>query len=68
MSGRTFFTISLVLALCLATPTSASLTEDDMKELIQAHNFYRAKAQPTPTDMVALVRRGWVGGGRRGEG
>lgn len=47
----------LALFLCLAIPTSA-ITEDEQEEIIRAHNFYRAKAQPTPTNMVALVSEG----------
>jgi hypothetical protein len=46
----------LGLVLYLATPTNASLTDDDKAELIRAHNFYRSKVQPTATDMVEMVR------------
>lgn len=52
----------LGLVLYLATPTSATLAEEEQKELIRGHNLYRSKVQPTATDMVELVRE-W---GRRG--
>lgn len=58
MSSTAFLFVTLyALVLCLATPTSAKLSDDEQFELIKAHNFYRSKAQPTPTDMVALVSK-----------
>lgn len=71
MSHCVVFFVSI---LCLVTSGNATLSDEDKEELIRAHNFYRAKAKPTPSDMVALVsqggRREGGGGGERegGEG
>lgn len=58
MAFRSTCSLLLLLPalLYLATPTNAALSDDEKAELIRAHNFYRAKAKPTPTNMVALVR------------
>lgn len=69
MSHCVVFFVSI---LCLVTSGNATLSDEDKEELIRAHNFYRAKAKPTPSDMVALVsqggrREGGVEGRERGE-
>lgn len=51
-ASKLIFLIIGVVA-CLTTPTTANLSESQKNELIEAHNFYRAK--PRSSNMVALV-------------
>lgn len=66
--SHSVFICCLGLVLYLATPTSAVLADEEKAELIQAHNFYRSKVQPTATDMVAMVSEERGGGEREGRG
>lgn len=39
----------------LTIPSQAALSSDEKAEILRAHNIFRSRAKPTPTNMVALV-------------
>lgn len=45
----------VVVASYLVKPSGAVMSDDNKDEILRAHNFYRSRVSPTPTDMVALV-------------
>ena len=51
---------SLLVALVtivIATTASGTLTSEEKKELLNAHNAYRSQVYPLATNMVKLVRQ-----------
>jgi len=57
MASSRFMALLMAGVVCfLVRPSQAVLSSDEKAEILRAHNFFRSKAKPTPTDMVALVR------------
>ncbi len=47
--------VTAALVVSLVPYSQAALSSDEKAEILKAHNSFRARAQPTPTNMVALV-------------
>ena len=57
MTSKIIYAVALVLvASYFVRPSEAVLSDNDKYEILRAHNIFRSRATPTPTDMVALVR------------
>ena len=57
MASTSFVALLAAGVVCFLVESSqAVLSSDEKAEILRAHNFFRSRAVPTPTDMVALVR------------
>ena len=46
----------LLLCVALGARAQQSLSEEEIEELLNAHNYYRSLVDPIATDMLKLVR------------
>lgn len=52
-----FFAVGVFLASCSCALTETGLSASDKHELLDAHNYFRARVSPIATNMKMMVKR-----------
>lgn len=53
-----FFAVGVFLASCSCALTQTGLSASDKHELLDAHNYFRARVSPIATNMKMMVK--WI--------